>query len=203
MLGVVGYFFAILESSGQIPPIPKAHPLKQKRSRVEITQGAGAMALISKAPLVQQLPAQVFYFAATATDVQGLESEFSVEVSYTNAATPRATRLTLAWDPSPSTNIIANYKVYRGLASRAYTSNFSAGTNLTIEIPLYPPPLTNIVVTVVCTNGGVNILWSRSLAGPWSSLNTTNYSGTNLSSPRFYRGMGSAGNRVLITTRRN
>jgi hypothetical protein len=42
--------------------------------------------------------------------------------------------VTLAWDPSSGTNIIANYNVYYGAASRTYTNVVSAGTNTTVSI---------------------------------------------------------------------
>ena len=42
--------------------------------------------------------------------------------------------VTLAWDASPGTNVIANYKVYYGVASAAYTNAVSAGTSLTVSI---------------------------------------------------------------------
>ena len=42
--------------------------------------------------------------------------------------------VTLAWDPSPGTNIIANYKVYYGVASATYTNSAAAGTNTTVSV---------------------------------------------------------------------
>jgi hypothetical protein len=42
--------------------------------------------------------------------------------------------VTLAWDPSPGTNIIANYNLYYGAASGTYTSSVSAGTATTVSI---------------------------------------------------------------------
>ena len=42
--------------------------------------------------------------------------------------------VTLAWDPSPSTNVIANYKIYYGGASATYTNAVSAGTNTTVSV---------------------------------------------------------------------
>ena len=41
---------------------------------------------------------------------------------------------TLAWDPSPGTNGIANYNVYYGVASATYTNVVAAGTNTTVSI---------------------------------------------------------------------
>ena len=37
--------------------------------------------------------------------------------------------VTLAWDPSSGTNVIANYNVYYGVASATYTNVVAAGTN--------------------------------------------------------------------------
>jgi hypothetical protein len=42
--------------------------------------------------------------------------------------------VTLAWDPSEGTNVIANYNVYYGVASATYTNVAAAGTNLTVSI---------------------------------------------------------------------
>jgi len=41
---------------------------------------------------------------------------------------------TLAWDPSTGTNVIANYKIYFGVASHTYTNSRSAGTATTLSI---------------------------------------------------------------------
>ncbi|HOX56040.1 MAG TPA: Ig-like domain-containing protein [Candidatus Paceibacterota bacterium] len=40
----------------------------------------------------------------------------------------------MAWDKSPSTNVIAQYKVYYGVAKNTYTNSVSAGTNLTVSV---------------------------------------------------------------------
>jgi len=42
--------------------------------------------------------------------------------------------VTLAWDSSPGTNVITQYKVYWGSATRTYTNAVNAGTNLTAII---------------------------------------------------------------------
>src|ERR1017187_9483967 len=42
--------------------------------------------------------------------------------------------VTLAWDPSPGTNAIANYNLYFGAASATYTNLVSAGTNTTVSV---------------------------------------------------------------------
>ena len=55
-----------------------------------------------------------------------------------SALTPLASlaagSVTLAWDASPGTNVIANYKIYYGVASGTYTNTASAGTNTTLSI---------------------------------------------------------------------
>ena len=42
--------------------------------------------------------------------------------------------VTLAWDASSGTNVIANYNIYYGVASATYTNVVSAGTNLTVSV---------------------------------------------------------------------
>jgi hypothetical protein len=55
------------------------------------------------------------------------------------ALTPLASEatgtVTLAWDASTSTNVIANYKVYYGVATGTYTNSVSAGTATTASVP--------------------------------------------------------------------
>lgn len=42
--------------------------------------------------------------------------------------------VSLAWDASPGTNVIAHYNVYWGRATRTYTNAVNVGTNLTATI---------------------------------------------------------------------
>ncbi len=42
--------------------------------------------------------------------------------------------VTLAWDPSPGTNVIVNYNIYYGVESATYTNIVAAGTNTTIAV---------------------------------------------------------------------
>ena len=51
---------------------------------------------------------------------------------WTSNAPPQS--VTLAWDPSPGTNVIANYNVYYGVASATYTNVVAAGTNTAMAI---------------------------------------------------------------------
>ena len=150
--------------------------------------------------LVASVSTQTWYFAATAVATNGLESDYSSEVSF--STTNRHVAVTLAWDPSPGTNTGLRYNIYTGGASRTYTNTASAGTNLTLMVALYPPPLTNTLLTVTGTLGATNLAWASSLRGPWMLLGTTNYTGTNVPSPRFYRGVGKQGNKVTIKSTR-
>jgi len=51
-----------------------------------------------------------------------------------NAAPPVTGSVTVAWDPSPGTNVIASYHVYWGVASRTYTNSVSPGPALTVAV---------------------------------------------------------------------
>ena len=120
------------------------------------TQGAGATALVSsvKAPEVPPVPMPkamaiptrppaVWFFAATASDTNGLESDFSTELIYTNSL--RTNLVALAWDAV--TNSKCTYRVYYGRASRTYTNAINAGTKMRVQFPLVTV-LTNIAITV-------------------------------------------------------
>lgn len=113
---------------------------------------------------------------------------------------------TLAWSPPASTNVITNYTLYSGPASRTYTNALPCGTNLTRstqvargqtvfvavtatdrdgfqsdysnELILPPPILRNLVLTVT----GTNLQYSTNqFAWKWVSLptNLTSLSVTN------------------------
>jgi len=45
-----------------------------------------------------------------------------------------AGRVTVVWDPSPGTNVVADYKIYYGVANGLYTNAVSAGTATTLSI---------------------------------------------------------------------
>jgi hypothetical protein len=131
------------------------------------SQGAGAKALLSgvksgSMPLpkatIGPVTTNTWYFAATATDTNGLTSDYSNEVTTNLPSTIKT--VTLLWNPSPSSNI-AGYNVFKGKVSGIYTNKYAAGTNLTLEIPLSSPLPSNRVVTLkpmVATN----------LSGPWT-----------------------------------
>ena len=144
------------------------------------TQGAGAKALLRgikqaksptmpKAIVLPPKPAAIYYFTATAHDANGLESDFSNECRFTNSA--KLSTVALAWDRSTGSNV-TGYTVHKGRAPGQYTNSYPAGTNLTLRVPLAPPPLTNVLVTV--TGPGTN----------WSATNPTGmrlWKGLNLS----------------------
>ena len=58
----------------------------------------------------------------------------TLSLALTPMASLTAGVVTLAWDPSPGTNVIANYKVYYGAATGSYTNSVSAGTSLTASV---------------------------------------------------------------------
>ena len=58
-----------------------------------------------------------------------------LEVTIHAAPITNATgQVSLAWDASAGTNVIARYKIYWGVATRTYTNSVSAGTNLTCTV---------------------------------------------------------------------
>lgn len=59
---------------------------------------------------------------------------FLAALSSSAAVTNAPANVTLAWDKSPGTNVIVNYKVYYGVASATYTNSVSSGTNLTVTV---------------------------------------------------------------------
>lgn len=171
-----------------------------------ITQGLGSADLIARqkathkrvllprplAPLVR-----TWYFAATATDSSGLESDFSNEVAYTNWTRTNVV-LTLAWDHNPGENVVTNYTIYKGLASGNYPWRYYAQTNRTLTIPIYGFPLSNVVITVVASNA-TQLMFKDGLRGTWFTLLTNYWRATNPPSPRFFRSLGTnSGSRVFI-----
>lgn len=126
---------------------------------------------------------RVWYFAATATDVEGLESDFSTELVWTNAT--RARGVTLAWDASTSPGI-TNYKVYWGVRAATYTNCVSAGTNLTCSVRLGREPKTNRVVHVSSVNA-TGMWTAATLQGPWIQVDMTNVTLTNPAPSQFWR----------------
>jgi hypothetical protein len=129
------------------------------------------------------LPPRVWYFAATATDSDELESDYSNELVWTNST--RARGVTLTWDASVSPNI-TNYKVYWGRSSNTYTSTVSAGTNLTLSLRLTPVSKTNRIVHVSFANASK--AWTAThLSGPWAEIAATNVTLTNPAPSQLWR----------------
>lgn len=128
------------------------------------------------AAVVVPVTTQSWFFAATATDVHNLESDFSNEVVC--LTTNRRPVITLAWDRSPGTNTVTNYSVYYGRAAHTYTNCTPAGTNLTLTVSTRPPLLTNIVATFTLQT-------ATTAAGPWSDWQSLTF--TNPAGSMFYR----------------
>ena len=137
------------------------------------------------------VPPRVFYFAATATDTNGAESDWSKELAWTNAVRARA--VTLAWDASPSFGI-TNYTVYHGGASRCYTNSTLAGTNLSVTVRLARLLKTNRLVVVSSTSTGM--YFGNTLTGAWTYTGSTNDLTINPAGERFYRAVPGGAVRV-------
>ena len=58
----------------------------------------------------------------------------SAFLALTPLAALAAGTVTLAWDPSSGTNVIAKYNLYYGVASATYTNVVTAGTNTTVSV---------------------------------------------------------------------
>lgn len=128
-----------------------------------------------------------WYFSATAVNEEGLESDYSEEVSYRLTTGPQA-GVTLSWDRGEPSSANETYKVYRGKQSRAYTDTFKAGTNLTLTISPSPSK-TNRIVTVT-TQNATNLAYASKLGVRWTFIGATNWTATNPASMRFWRAVG-------------
>lgn len=144
-------------------------------------------------------PRPPYYFVAKAViQSQGVESDPSNEVIFTPVSNCCRV-LTLAWD-YPYANTDLFFRVYWGRQSGIYTNRVST-TNLSVAVELYPPPKTNIVLTITTT--GTNLACANTMKGPWYFLNRTTISITNPTLwPVFYRGAGAGSNRVNLTSLR-
>ena len=164
--------------------------LIQKRWPKSLT--VPALPKIVIAPSTNRVP---YFFAVTAYNGTN-ESDFSNEVSYTrNSATNTA--LIFAWDAG--TNSVGGYRLYLGRSSGNYTNTIDAGTN-TQATYRFPPPLTNLLVTV-STDAG-NLARATDLHGVWRPLSPpqSSLSLTNPTGPIYYRSYGN-GAPVSISTR--
>jgi hypothetical protein len=157
---------------------------------VASSQGAEAPPMSKSAVL----PPRVWYFAATATDSDELESDFSDELSLTE--TSRIATVTLAWDQSvswsPSNPL--TYRVYCGGKSRTYTNIVEAGTNLSVTVRLARLLKTNRLVVVSSTSTGM--FYGDTMTGPWTYTSETNILTFNPSGNRFYRAVPGGAVRV-------
>ena len=138
-------------------------------------------------------------------------------VVFLAAQMARGGSVTLAWDPSPGTNVISHYNIYYGSDSGNYTSVVNAGSALTCTISNligattyyfaatavdtaglesdYSSEVstciigTNILVRITSVNA-TNLQWSQTLSGPWNLIGATNWTGTNMVGPVFARALG-------------
>ncbi len=73
---------------------------------------------------------ETYYFAATAYDSQGAESDYSIEINHTvigNIVDPQFTgQADFSWLPNTEPNL-AGYKIYYGTVSRTYTTTLDIG----------------------------------------------------------------------------
>jgi hypothetical protein len=166
----VAFVFAANQAgAAEAPPVPKAMPTPAPNYRT-------------------------WFFAATAKDKDGLESDFSDELSLTE--TSRIATVTLAWDQSvswsPSNPL--TYRVYCGGKSRTYTNIVEAGTNLSVTVRLARLLKTNRLVVVSSTSTGM--FYGDTMTGPWTYTSETNILTFNPSGNRFYRAVPGGAVRV-------
>jgi hypothetical protein len=150
----------------------------------------------------QAAETNTFFFACTATDSAGLESDYSMEVGAEVVGLWE--RITLAWDACDGVELqivdgiwqsvfvgIDHYTLYWGPSSRGYTRSRNVGTNLVATVfvvaPDYvcPPSYTNLAVTVT----GDELETATNILGPWTPAASVTV--TNPMEPaRFWRGVG-------------
>lgn len=112
-----------------------------------------------------------YFFAATATTQDGLESDFSNEVEYTTPLPPPAaptlqlaaasgTEVTLAWTPTSDPKGV-NYRVAWGLQSGSYTASIEAGPVTTVVLEALTPGATYFFAVKAVTADGRQSAWSK------------------------------------------
>ena len=80
-------------------------------------------------------PGQTYYFAATAYDSSGIESDYSTEISTTVPETtppPSSGQAEFSWLPNTEPNL-AGYRIHYGTASRAYTTTVNVGLQQPVD----------------------------------------------------------------------
>lgn len=90
----------------------------------------------------------------TATNVSLTLTRDAARMFRLSASNAPPQSVTLAWDPSPGTDVITNYNLYYGVASAAYTNVVSLGTNTSVSISnLVDGATYYFAATAVDTNG--------------------------------------------------
>ena len=140
-----------------------------------------------------------FFFVATATSTNGLESEYSNEIAWQYTKENPWRVLNVAWNPSATNGSISNYSVFFGRSPGAYTNRTECGTNLSATVRVLPPRLTNVVVTIQTVNG-TNLAWSESLKGLWKSIGATSVTFTNPIGNRLWKAVGK-NSRIQVSTK--
>ena len=75
--------------------------------------------------------------------------------------------MTLAWDPSPGTNVIAHYNVYWGSATRTYTNAVNVGTNLTATVTNLMAGPTYYFAATATDQSGLESDYSAEVSWTW------------------------------------
>jgi len=73
---------------------------------------------------------------------------------------------TLAWDPSPGTDVITNYNLYYGAASATYTNKVAAGTNTTASISNLVDGTTYFFAATAVDTNGLESGYSTEVSAP-------------------------------------
>jgi hypothetical protein len=107
-----------------------------------------------------------YYFIATAYTADGVESLPSNEVAYTAPGAPPVTiSVSLAWDPSPDSNV-AGYAIHYGNGSGNYSTSLDVGNQTTATVAGLARELTYYFVVTAYTADGVESLPSNEVKYP-------------------------------------
>lgn len=128
---------------------------------------------ISMVPLSTPVRTNYAYVVATAYDTNGVESDYSDELT----APYTGNTLAIAWDPSPSDGI-AGYNLYWGTNSGLYRWRANAGTNLEYGFVVVPqPPVTNVYRVFMQTATNSPLWFTDSPSGPIATVTNVSTSG--------------------------